>query len=56
MEVLPQMLLLQKTLVSVEGIGQQLDPKLDLWTAAQPAVNEFISKRISVLEVIRSKI
>jgi len=54
MEVLPQMLLLQKTLVSVEGIGRQLDPKLDLWTAAQPAVNEFISKRISVLEVIRN--
>ncbi|MDC3067229.1 2-polyprenylphenol 6-hydroxylase [Pseudomonadota bacterium] len=54
MEVLPQMLLLQKTLVSVEGIGRQLDPSLDLWTAAQPAVNEFMSKRISFLEVIRN--
>ncbi len=54
MEVLPQMLLLQKTLVSIEGIGRQLDPSLDLWTAAQPAVNEFMSKRISFLEVLRN--
>ena len=48
------MLLLQKTLVSIEGIGRQLDPSLDLWTAAQPAVNEFMSKRISFLEVLRN--
>ena len=54
MEVLPQMLLLQKTLVSVEGIGRQLDPNLDLWTAAQPSVNEFMSKRISVLEILKN--
>ena len=54
MEVLPQMLLLQKTLVSVEGIGRQLDPNLDLWTAAQPSVSEFMSKRISVLEILKN--
>ncbi len=36
MEVQPQLVLLQKTLLNIEGLGRQLYPELDLWTTAQP--------------------
>ena len=48
MPVLPQLLLLQKTLLNIEGIGRQLYPELDLWAAARPSMEEFMRERSSV--------
>jgi ubiquinone biosynthesis protein len=45
MEVLPQLLLLQKTLINVEGIGRQLDPELDLWRTARPSLTRWMKDR-----------
>ncbi len=46
MEILPQLLLLQKTLVNIEGVGRQLYPDLDLWGAAQPPLERWMSERL----------
>ena len=35
-EIQPQLVLLQKTLLNIEGLGRELDPELDLWTTAKP--------------------
>ncbi|MFO1434954.1 MAG: ubiquinone biosynthesis regulatory protein kinase UbiB [Gammaproteobacteria bacterium] len=48
MKILPQLLLLQKTLVNVEGVGRQLYPDLDLWAAARPPLESWMSRRVSV--------
>ena len=48
MEILPQLLLLQKTLVNVEGIGRQLYPELDLWRAARPSLEKFMVERVGL--------
>lgn len=48
MEILPQLLLLQKTLVNVEGIGRQLYPELDLWRAARPSLEKFMIERVGL--------
>ncbi len=48
MEILPQLLLLQKTMVNVEGIGRQLYPELDLWRAARPSLEKFMMERVGV--------
>lgn len=45
MEILPQLLLLQKTLINVEGIGRQLDPELDLWRTARPSLTRWMKDR-----------
>jgi ubiquinone biosynthesis protein len=45
MEVQPQLVLLQKTLLAVEGLGRQLYPELDLWKTAQPVLEEWILQR-----------
>ncbi|MCB1747000.1 MAG: ubiquinone biosynthesis regulatory protein kinase UbiB [Gammaproteobacteria bacterium] len=52
MEILPQLLLLQKTLVNVEGIGRQLYPELDLWRAARPALENFMRERVGVRRLV----
>jgi len=39
-------LLLQKTMVVVEGVGRSLDPKLDIWTAAEPVVREWMERHL----------
>lgn len=54
MEILPQLLLLQKTLVNVEGIGRQLYPELDLWGAARPSLEKFMIERIGVRRLAHS--
>ena len=54
MEILPQLLLLQKTLVNVEGIGRQLYPQLDLWRAARPPLESFMLDRVGVRRMIGS--
>jgi len=45
MEVQPQLVLLQKTLLSIEGLGRQLYPELDLWQTAKPFLEEWIKRR-----------
>ncbi|RRV09350.1 ubiquinone biosynthesis regulatory protein kinase UbiB [Pseudomonas sp. v388] len=47
MEVQPQLVLLQKTLLNIEGLGRQLYPDLDLWTTAQPYLERWMRERIS---------
>jgi ubiquinone biosynthesis protein len=45
MEVQPQLVLLQKTLLQIEGLGRQLYPELDLWATAQPILEEWMRER-----------
>ncbi len=52
MEVLPQLLLLQKTLVNVEGVARQLHPDLDIWHSAQPLLERWMSERVGVRRLI----
>jgi len=47
MEVQPQLVLLQKTLLNIEGIGRQLYPDLDLWVTAQPFLRKWYAERMS---------
>ncbi len=54
MKILPQLLLLQKTLVNVEGVGRQLYPDLDLWAAARPPLERWMRQRVSVRALARS--
>jgi len=46
MEIQPQLILLQKTLLSVEGIGRHLYPELDLWNTAKPFLENWLQRRI----------
>ncbi len=46
MEVQPQLVLLQKTLLNVEGLGRQLDPELDLWKTGKPFLERWMSEQI----------
>ena len=46
MEVQPQLVLLQKTLLAVEGLGRQLDPDLDLWATAKPFLEAWLKTQI----------
>jgi ubiquinone biosynthesis protein len=43
----PQLILLQKTLLNIEGVARHLDPKLDIWAVAQPVLTEILKKRYS---------
>ncbi|MCS6766997.1 MAG: ubiquinone biosynthesis regulatory protein kinase UbiB, partial [Candidatus Protistobacter heckmanni] len=45
-EIQPQLVLLQKTLLNVEGLGRQLDPDLDLWTTAKPFLERWTRDQI----------
>ena len=47
MQVQPQLILLQKTLFNIEGLGRQLYPELDLWKTAQPVLREWMKERTS---------
>ena len=46
MEVQPQLVLLQKTLLNIEGLGRQLYPDLDLWTTAKPFIERWMIERV----------
>ena len=46
MPVQPQLMLLQKTLLNVEGLGRQLYPDLDLWTTAKPFLENWMKDQI----------
>jgi ubiquinone biosynthesis protein len=45
-EIQPQLVLLQKTLLNVEGLGRQLDPELDLWKTAKPYLENWMHQQI----------
>ena len=45
-EIQPQLVLLQKTLLNVEGLGRQLDPDLDLWATAKPFLEQWMLKQV----------
>jgi ubiquinone biosynthesis protein len=45
-EIQPQLVLLQKTLLNVEGLGRQLDPELDLWNTAKPFLERWMHRQI----------
>ncbi len=47
-EIQPQLVLLQKTLLNIEGLGRQLDPDLDLWVTARPILEVFMSEQLGV--------
>ena len=53
MEVQPQLVLLEKTLLNVEGIGRQLYPQLNLWATAQPFLEDWLKQRVSPFGVAR---
>jgi len=45
-EVQPQLVLLQKTLLNIEGLGRQLDPDLDLWKTAKPYLENWMTEQV----------
>jgi ubiquinone biosynthesis protein len=49
----PQLVLLQKTLLNIEGVGRQLDPDLDLWTTAAPFLERWLKKQLGVRAFFR---
>ncbi|WP_344807403.1 ubiquinone biosynthesis regulatory protein kinase UbiB [Allohahella marinimesophila] len=59
MEVQPQLVLLQKTLVHIEGLGRTLYPELDLWQTAQPYLERWMKSRIGppgLLQAMRERL
>jgi ubiquinone biosynthesis protein len=53
MEIQPQLVLLQKTLLNIEGLGRQLYPELDLWTTAKPFMERWMKERVGILGLLR---
>ena len=45
-EIQPQLVLLQKTLLNIEGLGRQLDPELDLWSTAKPFLEKWMVEQV----------
>jgi ubiquinone biosynthesis protein len=57
-EIQPQLVLLQKTLLNIEGLGRQLDPELDLWHTAKPFLEKWMTDQIGprkLLEQLRAE-
>ena len=54
MEVQPQLVLLQKTLLNIEGLGRQLYPDLDLWQTAKPFLERWMSEQVGVRAFFKS--
>jgi ubiquinone biosynthesis protein len=53
MQIQPQLILLQKTLLNIEGLGRELYPELDLWKTAQPILRSWMRERMSPRAVLR---
>ena len=51
-EIQPQLVLLQKTLLNIEGLGRQLDPDLDLWQTAKPYLEHWMHEQVGVRGLI----
>lgn len=54
MEIQPQLVLLQKTLLNIEGMGRQLYPDLDLWTTAKPFLERWMEEQVGTKAMLRS--
>jgi ubiquinone biosynthesis protein len=52
-QIQPQLILLQKTLLNVEGLGRQLYPELDIWQTATPVLRAWMRARVNPLNVLR---
>ena len=52
MRTRPELILLQKTMVVVEGVARSLDPKLDMWKTSDPVVREWISRNLGPIGMI----
>ncbi len=53
MEIQPQLVLLQKTLLYIEGLGRQLYPQLDLWATAKPYLEEWMKEQVGPATFLR---
>jgi ubiquinone biosynthesis protein len=53
MEVQPQLVLLQKTLLNIEGLGRQLYPELDLWSTAKPFMERWMQEQLGARGFVR---
>ena len=53
-EIQPQLVLLQKTLLNIEGLGRQLDPDLDLWDTAKPFLTKWMNEQIGWRGLLRT--
>ena len=53
-EVQPQLVLLQKTLLNIEGLGRELDPDLDLWATAKPFLERWMSEQVGWRGLMRN--
>ena len=53
-EIQPQLVLLQKTLLNIEGLGRQLDPDLDLWATAKPFLERWMREQVGWHGFVRS--
>jgi ubiquinone biosynthesis protein len=49
----PQLILLQKTLLNIEGVGRMLDPDIDIWAVAHPVLKRILRERYSPLRTLR---
>lgn len=54
MEVQPQLILLQKTLINIEGLGRQLDPNLDLWSTAKPLLEKWLKTQLGPRQLLKN--
>ena len=53
-QVQPQLVMLQKTLLNIEGLGRELDPELDLWTTAKPHLERWMDEQIGWKALVRT--
>jgi len=53
-EIQPQLVLLQKTLLNIEGLGRQLDPDLDLWVTAKPFLENWMQEQVGAKALARN--
>ena len=51
-EIQPQLVLLQKTLLNIEGLGRELDPELDLWATAKPFLEKWMLEQVGPQKLI----
>jgi ubiquinone biosynthesis protein len=54
MQIQPQLILLQKTLLNVEGLGRDLYPQLDIWKTASPILREWMRERVGFRQVFKN--
>ena len=54
MEIQPQLMLLQKTLLAIEGLGRELYPQLDLWHTAKPIVEKWVKDQKHPKKIIKT--